>query len=458
MSSRQLVLLAGALIVFWSVQRWRDAIRFALVLVVLEGAIRKWLLPGAQDLVYFAKDAVLLAAYVGFWQDQARARLPRLVPPPLALLLLGSVLVGTLQMFNENLPSVLVGVLGLKAYFLYVPLLWVVPAAWPDEARLARDLRIYVALAIPVAVLAFVQFASGSNSALNTYVGGGEGGGGIIQFGSSEHVRVTATFSFISGLSAYLPVVVVLALVELTRCRWKLASGGVAFVSLGASLAATLMTGSRGPALVLALLVPLFAWLAGSGGAGSGRLMVGLGIALLSVRLLAGDAIDAFIGRAEGASDVSERLLSPLVSPRFALEAGGLAGFGIGATHQAAPLLASGVPEYSWLRGAQIEDEAGRVMLELGPIGFGMVYGTRIYLALFALSQTLRLRGALSRPLGAGAALILFFSIPGGIIFNPTAGVLYWLAAGLFMAALRLEWEARTSVPRLAPRPVLVSG
>ena len=50
------------------------AVQLAMVLLILEGAIRKWLFPGAQDLVYFAKDAAPAR--------RLRGLLPRAEPAP----------------------------------------------------------------------------------------------------------------------------------------------------------------------------------------------------------------------------------------------------------------------------------------------------------------------------------------------------------------------------------------
>src|SRR5580704_11720836 len=46
---------------------WQKAVKAALVLVVFEGAIRKWILPGSSDLVYFLKDIVLLLGYASYF-------------------------------------------------------------------------------------------------------------------------------------------------------------------------------------------------------------------------------------------------------------------------------------------------------------------------------------------------------------------------------------------------------
>ena len=63
----QLVLIAVAVAATSaSFMFWRQAIAAAMVLLVFEGALRKWGLPGAQAALYYAKDLVLFGAYAGF--------------------------------------------------------------------------------------------------------------------------------------------------------------------------------------------------------------------------------------------------------------------------------------------------------------------------------------------------------------------------------------------------------
>src|SRR5579864_7086185 len=117
MDLRPFLLFAGAGAFLWAIARWRTAVQLVMVLLVLEGAIRKWLFPGAQDLVYLAKDVLLVGVYLGFMRERAQSnfQLPAL-PTLYSALSLGA-LVGLLEVFNPRLPNLLVGVFGFKAYF-----------------------------------------------------------------------------------------------------------------------------------------------------------------------------------------------------------------------------------------------------------------------------------------------------------------------------------------------------
>jgi hypothetical protein len=452
MMLRLFVLLAGGAAAVWSFRRWRGAVQAALVLLIFEGAIRKWLVPGAQDLVYFAKDVLLLGAYLGFLRDLPRLRLRLPALPFFYVVLVLSVLFGLLEVFNPILPSLLLGALGFKSYFFYVPLMFVLPAVFPDDASLARAMYKYLLIAIPVGVLATAQFFSPASSPLNTYARTGEDAAAVVTFGSSSFVRVTGTFSFISGFTAYLLAMSILLLAWLAGTRWRFRGNLLILSALGLVLLAMLMTGSRGPLVSFVLILPIY-WLLAivrerQGGATFFRLFAGLALIALVVNQTGGAAVGAFRGRAASSGDdVAQRMIIPLEAPLRILPQAGLAGFGIGATHQAAMSLVQGVPFY-WLRGIAVEVETGRVMVELGPVGFLLVYFLRLYLAVYAFQQVLRLKTPFHRTLATACMLFFLAAIPTNVVFDVTAGMYFWAFGGLLMTAVALD--------RKSPRPAVV--
>ncbi|HEY9664806.1 MAG TPA: hypothetical protein V6C65_40725, partial [Allocoleopsis sp.] len=137
--------LAALVAIIWvSARDWRMAIKTVLVIAVLEGALRKWVLPQASDLVYFLKDLVLLGAYLRYFSSKA----PKY---PVKLSVLTIVLCMTLgwcivQAFNPSLGSPLASLMGLKAYFFYIPMMWMIPSLFQTEAELAQFLRRYLTL------------------------------------------------------------------------------------------------------------------------------------------------------------------------------------------------------------------------------------------------------------------------------------------------------------------------
>lgn len=462
MNPRHLVILAGLAALVWSFRRWRTAVPAAMLLVVFEGAVRKWLLPGAQDLIYFAKDVVLLGAYLGFLCDAPRLRHRVASLPFLYFGIALSATFGLLQMFNPNLPNLLVGILGFKAYFFYVPLLFVLPAAFPSDAAAFRFLRRYALLAIPVGILAVAQFLSPPGSVLNAYARtAAEESSYATTFGSSTHVRVTATFPYITGYASYLLATAVLLMTILAARRWEFRGNWLIYAALGMTFLGMLMTGSRGPVVVFAVILPLYWWLVvireRQKAVVLGRMIAGAVLLAAFLFYAGGDAIAAFQGRAAGSgTEIFDRMLSPAVAPFKVLPRVGLLGYGIGSTHQTAAALAGSPVPFSWLKGLLIEVESGRVMVELGPIGFLLVYFIRFQLAALALVKALTLRTRFHRTLAAASFVFFLASIPGGVIFDVTAGVYYWFFAGLLVLAMGLDREpARAGMPAPArPTPV----
>lgn len=458
MNLRLLVVLAGGAAAVWAFRRWRAAVQFAMVLLIFEGAIRKWLVPGAQDLIYLAKDVLLLGVYAGYVRDRPRLRIRQPALPLLYGALLFGSLWGVLELFNPALPNLLVGIFGFKAYFFYAPLIFVLPAAFPNDAAVYRFLRRYALLAIPVGLLAVAQFFSPASSVLNTYARSNENAY-VATFGSSTYVRVTATFSFITGYTAYLIATTILILALLGASRWQFRGHLLMFGALGMTMLGMLMTGSRAPVLILALLLPVYGWLGvireRGGGATFSRLAIVLAVVVWVLVSTNQQAIDAFRGRAAGVGDVSSRVSSPLLSPYLLLPEAGLMGYGIGTTHQTAAALAPNLVPYSWLHGLLVEVETGRVMVELGPIGFLLVYFVRIYFPFYALRQVFTLRTRFHRALAIASFLFFLAAIPGGAVFDVTADVYYWFFAGLLMLAVRLDQEAVQKAARAAavPRP-----
>ncbi len=437
----------------WSYSRWRQAVQIAMVLVVLEGAIRKWLFPGAQDVVYFAKDLLLLGAYAGWLAAAKEHPMPRLKAVKAALLL--AALYGLAEILNPRLPTPLVGIFGFKAYFWYVPLLFVLPEVFADDRSLARFLRRYVLIAIPVGLLALAQFFAPASSPLNTYARPGEEGY-VSTFGSSSFVRVTSTFSYITGYSSYLFATTILLLGILATIQWRYRRSLAIHAALAMTVLGILLTGSRGPLVLLAAAFPFYWWLAVARQRGAGatmsRLILAVGLLVIVMSYTASDAVDAYLGRAAGGTEeVSTRLAAPFVEPFTMLPESGLLGFGIGATHQTAAAIVKDRIPYSWLNGISLENESGRVMVELGLPGFALFYFLRIYLAFLAFRQARGLRTLFHRSMATACFLFFLAQLPGSIVFDVTTDVYFWFFAGLLMTVMVLDREA--ALPSRAPLP-----
>jgi hypothetical protein len=422
--------ILGAALFALGMRRWREAIPAALLLAVFEGAVRKWAFPDYGQLIYLAKDILLLGAYAGFFLPRILRHQPLALrhPVTMPLVLLG--IVAVFELANPLLPNLAIGLFGLKAYLVYAPLLYLVPYAFRETGELRRFLMAFVLLAFVPLTLGIVQFWTPPDSVLNRYAWEEEPTG-IATFAETGKVRVTGTFSFISGHAVYLTLIVLIgvALMGIERGRrQRLTIGAV----LALAVANLFMTGSRGPFLALGAAVPALLVLAGFTPRRVSLARAAVpGVAVLAAVVLAvnafPDAVAAFRERVAANEDVPGRVLGVVREPLWALGEAGVIGYGIGTTHQAIVFLGGSgdaVPP--------AEGEWERIVLEVGPIGFVLVLLTRL-LVIARTWQAWRARpeGDSRRALLAVALTFLLLSFPGNIVFNHTAAIFYWFMAGV---------------------------
>lgn len=441
------LLLAVALAMFWSYRRWWLAVRWLLVLIVVDGAIRKWVLPGQQQLVYLVKDFLVLGIYAGFLASGNRIRRVR---PPAAVVvpLIACALWGGFEIFNPRLPSLLVGIFGWKSYFWYAPLLWVVPAAFRDLSDFERFVRRYALLVLPVVALGLLQFRAPTTSVLNRYAWGEveDTVGRVATFGQLGAARVTSTFSYITGYSTFLVAVGILLMVALALRGFRVRGNGLLWLALLAIPIGVLVSGSRGPLILLAGIFPMLFLFARRGVAEQSRALLRLvsavAIGAVLISFVAMPALEAFTYRVQSTEeDVLARALQPLFEPFEVMDLVGPFAYGIGATHQAVSALVPDLRPGSWLDGIEAETESTRVMIELGPLGFLAHFGYRIALVVMAFGIARRARQPASRIVALGAAFFLLAQLPGAIVFNVYGGIFFWFLAGAALLAQANERE-----------------
>src|SRR5216683_4909259 len=120
---------------------WRNGLYLFLAWLLFEDFARKFL--GNNMAIYFAKDVLLLVVYLAFFIALRRKSkdLKSFRPPFLGALLL-LVWFGVLEVFNPASTTIFFGLLGLKLYFYYVPLLFVGYALIDSEADLRKFFHI----------------------------------------------------------------------------------------------------------------------------------------------------------------------------------------------------------------------------------------------------------------------------------------------------------------------------
>ena len=148
------LLFIGSAFVVAMLNSWRNGVYFFLAWLLFEDFARKFL--GNNMAIYFAKDALLAVVYLSFFIASRRKEAAVFRPPFLVPLLL-FVWFGVLQVFNPASPSLVFGVLGLKLFFSYVPLLFVGYALLNSEEQLRRFFFVNIILVLIIASLGIAQ-------------------------------------------------------------------------------------------------------------------------------------------------------------------------------------------------------------------------------------------------------------------------------------------------------------
>ncbi len=439
-------LLVGVVIVYFSALKWRRAVKAVFILIVIEGALRKWVLPQASEMIYFMKDIVLLGAYLNFYCFPVSDIISdkKIIPKGNIINILILIAIGwcLFQVFNPSLGSPLVGIFGLRGYLLYIPLIWMLPSLFQSEKELYIFLRSHLLLSIPVGIIGIIQFFSPASSFINAYANEEEVAKAT--FGEVAAVRITGTFSYISGYGVYLIICFGLLIIMLSNKQ----SRGWLWTSIIEIFLVTVnsfMTGSR--TTIFAEVLFVVGYLCAKGLTKPATLLPLIRQLILPVIIIsiAGSiwlrpAINAFWLRTTSNHDVSGRIVSGFTEPFDFIKYKQLDGYGTGATHQATPALskALGLPAGEVIP-TYYEGEMGKIALELGPIGFLFWYGMRGSMAIALMCTFWKLKRPFLRQLALAAFLIQTIQINGFLVFHNTFSVYYWFFSSFIFLLPRLE-------------------
>jgi hypothetical protein len=252
---------AGCVFVVAMLNNWRNGLYFFLTWLLFEDFARKYL--GNNMAIYFAKDVLAAVVYLSFFLAYRRKEVTSFRPPFLVPVLL-FVWFAVMQVFNPASPNLMYGVLGLKLFFYYVPLLFVGYALLNSEAELRHFFFVNMILGLIIVSLGIAQAIIG-HTFLNPAV-------------LAEDIRDLSTLyrvSPISGLIMYRPTSVFVSTGRFGNfllVTWLLVFGfsgylllrhkrgrALAFVVLALTVAGLALCSSRGVVL----------WSAGSAIVGS---------------------------------------------------------------------------------------------------------------------------------------------------------------------------------------------
>jgi len=232
-----------------TVRNLRRLVWLYLLLLIFEGAFRKWIIPQLSGPLLIIRDPVVVAIYV-------LALRARLFPQNIFTVSLGIIallawatgMIVLLPLYSVR-TAVLVTGFGVRSDFLHLPLIFVIPKVLTiEDVKLVG--RWTIIGMIPMALLMVWQFATPVDSYVNRVAGVGDG----LQIqASGGKVRPPGVFSFVSGTVYYLSAAAAFllhaAMARLPYKTWLLAASGA---SLIVGLA---VSGSRSTVLAVAIVL-----------------------------------------------------------------------------------------------------------------------------------------------------------------------------------------------------------
>ena len=404
------------------------------LLLIFEGALRKWVLPGLQRPLYFSRDPFVLLIYVC-------VLLNGLILRSRMLVVLGLFAV-PVSVFTCSLPS---SASDIRSPGRSASTITSSTFRSPSSSAVAfasriwrRLIRLNLLLAIPIAILVFVQYHSRPSAFVNralahdidkvTYVAG-------------DILRPYGTFTSDGGNVLYTAVsVTMLAAAWITGAQMRLPLWLI-LPSTGATMVMALTTGSRSIWFFLGYtaLCLVAAVLSGSRSGLNSRalgfvLLMTLGTVALYASVLA-PAYQAMVDRLAVATRSEGSLVARpegMVTHVFEiLDETPITGSGLGSGILGAVAVITGERHF-----ALAEGEWDRIVLELGPVLGLLFIGLRIVLVAWLLRRAL----LANRMYGNPAGLLLFgfvgpHLLVGQITMSGEGAMFAWLFVGLILAA-----------------------
>lgn len=233
---------------------WKKGIRRCLYFLPFAGVISLYFYPNKLPLLY--KDLFfILPAYAGFLLSARRYNNPSKFLS--SLLLIFSALV-FLNMFNPNVSTLRVGLIGLKVWAMYIPMFFIAYNLVDSKEDLAALTNTLVVIALAPCILGILQalliYSGHEQTAYSIY---GQAAGPATQnfaklrIGNLQLSRVPSTFTFVTQYSNFTYAMIPLAFAQLQYRK------GFGFKTLLLIILAAFLSGSRSAFLFVPVLLAL---------------------------------------------------------------------------------------------------------------------------------------------------------------------------------------------------------
>ncbi|RZL88614.1 MAG: O-antigen polysaccharide polymerase Wzy [Variovorax sp.] len=404
-----------------------------LLILVFEGAVRKWVTNAASLPLVALRDVLALGLVVYAWQGGYFRRYKKIA----AVLFAWTCLVfgwGLMQLVGgESTPVIMI--IGMRFWLLYV---WfaVAAAATLNEADFRAAIYVAAGLVLVMAPLAVLQHFSPIGARINKQLDGDEGVFVVV----TGVVRTTGTFSFTSGYSTFLSLIAplvfgILGAKKRTRLHHLFAIA--VFVAL---LVGSLVSGSRTTAVSSSamFLAYLFGRLMFSKMRQKPKAAVAVVMALVLTAIFAyvfRQSIGYTQERFEQASEMEDflgRILTIFFGESGISNAITWLGYGVGYGSNLANFVRTGSVGFF----VPAETESGRILVEGGLLGVAFI-ALKVILVVVGITKSIRLSAKTNSPfpmlvwLSTMVAVITWSAI-GQLTSNGMLGILLAYALLVF--------------------------
>lgn len=285
----------------------KKAIWAYFLLVLFEGALRKWVLPQLADPLLVVRDPIAIFLIGYSWY---RGVLPNSLMMYGMMALTGAAVITTLTLGHGNLT---VAIYGARIFLLHFPVIFIIGTIFTREDVLkVGEVTLWITL--PMAILIVSQFYSPQSAFVNLGVGGNEEGAGFS--GANGFMRPPATFSFTNGTAQFFSFAGIFCIYHWLKPE-KVKKVLLIAASIGILIAIPFSI-SRTLAFLLGLtVVSAFVAVWQKPEYIKKMLLAGVSMALLILLLsnteFAGPAVDAFVTRFTTASEIEGGMQGTLV-------------------------------------------------------------------------------------------------------------------------------------------------
>lgn len=234
---------------YWhSIDAHRKAFWLYLVLIFLEGAMRKWFMPNLSNVWMMCREPIVIWTVLSLMGTQnLRSRVAK------AFMIIGCIMMlFTLTLGHQNVG---VAFYGFRIWFFHLPYIFIMSNMLTRE-DLLRICKFLIMIFIPMTVLYVMQWATPPSHFLNASIGGeAKEEGAQAVYGA---VRPSGTFGHAVGSSYYNPLIVSLFCVTLFSSYYKHIFVKKAFVFFAIAVVLCLITSVSRGAVIQSILTILF--------------------------------------------------------------------------------------------------------------------------------------------------------------------------------------------------------